>query len=124
MPLLTSSSSVLHNYIGISHWQIYQWPDVFEVGWHPSSSSQSSATSNSSSSVSSSAYDSKYSASGFTATAANGCYHKTGTWENERPVYSNGSYYLKYGGEAYPKWFLQQISSFTIHYWSDITIDP
>lgn len=123
----SSSSTVMPNDIGISYWQIYQWPDIFLVGWTPSgpsSSSESSVSSFSSSSLSSGFLYNSYYAREFTLSSANGCYRRTGAWENEYPVYSNDAYYLKYGGVSYPRWFLQQISSLAIHYWSDIVDDP
>lgn len=123
----SSSSTVMPHDIGISYWQIYQWPDIFLVGWTPSgpsSSSESSVSSYSSSSLSSGFLYNSYYARDFTLSTANGCYRRIGVWENEYPVYSNDTYYLKYGGVSYPRWFLQQISSLAIHYWSDLVNDP
>lgn len=89
-----------------------------------SQSSVSSQSSSSSSSVSTGSICQNYTARGFTATAANGCYSKTGAWENKFPVYSNGSYIFKFGGEPYPRWYLQQAFSLAIHYWSSIDASP
>jgi len=124
---VSSESSVLPHNVGISYWQVYQWPDVFIVGWvpsGPSSSSSSSESSPSESSLSTGPFADGYYARGFTILSANGCYGRMGTWENERPVYSNGTYYLKFGGEAYPRWFVQQITSLAIHYWSGVVNEP
>ena len=113
----SSESSVKLRDIGIAYWQIFQWPKVFIVGWTPPDSSSTSE-----SSLSTGPFDFEYSASGFTILTTNGCYGRMGTWENDRPVFSNGTYYLKYGGDSYPRWYFQQIASLAIHYWSDITV--
>ena len=91
-----------------------------------SQSSDSSVSSMSSSSESESTgfLCNEYAASGFTILSANGCYSRTGSYENEQPIYSNGFYYLKFGGEAYPRWYLQRITSLAIHYWSDVDATP
>lgn len=115
--------------VGISFWQVYLWPDVFTVGWTPQSSSFSSSSSQSSSLSSQSSFSSggigdEYYAAGFTIAIANGCYGRMGTVEHGMPVFSNGSYYLKYGGEEFPKWFLQSMTTLAIHYWANDGIDP
>ena len=104
--------------VGISYWRIAQPPGPFTVGGisDPLESSESS--------VSTGVLDDNYYAHNFSFLLANGCYGRMGFWENQKPVYSNGAYYLKFGGSAYPRWYLQQMSSLSIHYWSDIVDDP
>ena len=120
----SSESSVIPQDVGISYWQIFQWPNVFIVGWTPSEKSSSSESSGSSSSLSTGVFASSYFASGFTLFAANGCYGQMGAWENERPVYSNGTYWLKHGDDHFPRWYLQEIETLLIHYVSEASVTP
>jgi len=85
------------------------------------SSSSSSLNSSSSSSY---IKGISYRARNFSIKAANGCYIELGVIENDYPVYSNGNYILKYGGEYFPRWYLEDIATLAIHYTANPGIDP
>lgn len=87
---------------------------------HESSSSSSFNSSSSSSYVKRTGYRAML----FSLEEANGCYVKLNTFEKGYPIYSNGKYMLKYGGEYFPRWYLEDIETLSIHYTASQGIDP
>jgi hypothetical protein len=92
-----------------------------------STSSSSSTSSNSSSSTSSQSTGflaDQYTAYNFSLFRVNGCYQRLGTSHNGYPVYSNGKYQLKYGGDHFARWYLENIEHLAVHYVAEINTDP
>lgn len=85
---------------------------------------ESSSSSVNSSSSSSYVKSTGYRAINFSIDEANGCYVKLNTFEKGYPIYSNGKYMLKYGGEYFPRWYLEDIETLSIHYTANHGVDP
>lgn len=85
--------------------------------------------SSSSSSLESSSSSSYLRSNGFRAydflmESANGCYVLTGEMEHGHEVYSNGIYWMKHGDDHFPRWYLQDIDTVSIHYVSEANVTP